>query len=245
MATETNTKPAPPLAFVDTETTHLDPRHGDAWEIAVILRREDGVDCEYLWQVRPDLTTADPEALTIGKFHERFTVPDGWDAIEIFPAGGPPLKSTLPEALFDIQEVLKGAVIVGSNPGFDVAFLTKLLHAHGRKLPWHYRPIDIATLAVGALYGKASEWTRKDCDATWYQKVTKAVGWPWKSYEVSRHVEVEPPAKAVAHTALGDARWARDVWDAVTIPDAFYAATDEQLARMAGEALSRMHGGQQ
>lgn len=232
------------IAFVDTETTHLDPRHGDAWEIAVIRRREDGVDCEYVWQVRPDLATADPEALKIGRFQERFAVPDGWDAVEFFPAGGPPLKSTLPEMLFDLQEALKDTVIVGSNPGFDIAFLTKLLQAHGRRLPWHYRPLDITTLAVGALYGRASEWTRKDCDAAWYGKVAKAVGWPWKSYAASRHVEVEPPAKDVAHTALGDARWARDVWDAVTIPDAFFAASDEQLADMAGEALSRMHRGQ-
>lgn len=244
MSTETTAKPAPPLAFVDCETTHLDPRRGNVWEIAVIRRRADGVDCEYLWQVRPDLTEADPEALAIGRYEERFAVPDDCDAIEVM-ASGPPLKSTLPEILFDLQDALKDAVIVGSNPGFDVAFLTKLLQAHSRKLPWHYRPIDITTLAVGALYGRASEWTRKDCDATWYSKVTKAVGWPWKSYEASRHVEVEPPAKDVAHTALGDARWARDVWDAVTVPDVFYAASDEQLARMAGEALSRTHGGQQ
>jgi DNA polymerase III epsilon subunit-like protein len=232
------------IAFVDTETTHLDPRRGDVWEIAVIRRREDGVDCEYVWQIRPDLTTADPESLKIGRFEERFAVPDGVDAIEIL-ASGPPLKLTLPEMLFDLQDALRDAVIVGSNPGFDVAFLTKLLHAHDRKLPWHYRPVDVATLAVGALYGRAREWTRKDCDAAWYKKVAKAVGWPWKSYEASRHVDVEPPAKDVAHTALGDARWARDVWDSVTIPDAFYAASDEQLAQMAGEALSRTHGGQQ
>lgn len=244
MSTESIMKLTTPLAFVDCETTHLDPRHGDAWEIAVIRRREDGVDVEYVWQVRPDLTTADPEALKIGRFEERFAVPDGWDTIEFIPSGGAPFRSLIPEMLFDLQEALSGAVISGSNPGFDVAFLTKLLQAHGRKLPWHYRPIDITTLAVGALYGRASEWTRKDCDASWYGKVAKAVGWPWKSYDVSRHVEVEPPAKEVAHTALGDARWARDVWDAVTVPDAFYTASDEQLARMAGEALSRTHGGQ-
>jgi DNA polymerase III epsilon subunit-like protein len=191
------------IAFVDTETTHLDPRRGVAWEIAVIRRREDGVDCEYLWQVRPDLTNADPEALAVGKFHDRFAIPDGWDAIEFFPAGGPPLRSTLPEMLFDLQDALKGAVVVGSNPGFDIAFLTKLLHAHGRKLPWHYRPIDVATLAAGFMWAHEPELMAKDPN-------------PISSRWLSRQVGVEPPGDGVAHTALGDARWARDVFDAVT-----------------------------
>lgn len=212
MSNSSTTKQPPPLAFVDCETTHLDLRHGDAWEIAVIRRREDGVDCEYVWQVRPDLTTADPEALKIGRFEERFAVPDGWDAIEFFPAGGPPLKSTLPEMLFDLQDALSGAVIVGSNPGFDVTFLTKLLHAHGRKLPWHYRPVDIATLAAGFRYGQAASGAYGG-DFAFRADYPQL---PYKSYELSRAVGVEPPAKDVAHTALGDAAWARDVYDAVT-----------------------------
>lgn len=191
-----------PIAFVDTETTHLDPRHGGAWEIAVIRRREDGVDAEYLWQVRPDLTTADPESLGIGRFQERFAVPDGWDAIECF-ASGPPMKLTLSEMLFDLQDALDGAVLVGSNPGFDVAFLSKLLQAHNRKMPWHYRPIDVATLAAGYMWALEPELMARD---------PKPISSRW----LSRQVGVEPPGDGVAHTALGDARWARDVFDAVT-----------------------------
>lgn len=198
------------LAFVDTETTHLDPRHGDAWEIAVIRRREDGVDTEYLWQIRPDLATADPVSLKIGKFRERFAVPDGWDAIKFIPSG-PPMRSLLPAMLFDLQEALSGAVIVGSNPGFDVAFLTKLLQRHGRKLPWHYRPIDIATLAAGYEHGKAASNPGGD-----YLFPADFPQHPYKSYDLSRAVGVEPPTAEAAHTALGDARWARDVHDAIT-----------------------------
>ena len=219
-------KPPAPLAFVDTETTGLDPFLHDAWEIAVILRK-DGHDEEHVFHIEPDLTNADPKALEIGRYHERTSAAD-WKWHNRAAATG------------IIWALLDGAVLIGSNPGFDAAFLTKLFGRVAMEpRPWHYRPIDVATLAVGALYGRASEWTRKDCDAAWYDKVSKAVGWPWKSYEASRHVEVEPPAKEVAHTALGDARWARDVYDAVTIPDAFYAASDDQLARMASEALSK------
>lgn len=242
MSTNSPAKAPRPLAFIDTETTHLDPRHGDAWEIAVIRRREDGVDTEYVWQVRPDLTTADPESLAIGKFHERFAIPDDWDAIEAIPSG-PPMRSKLPEMLFDLQEALSGAVLVGSNPGFDVAFLSKLLWAHGRKLPWRYRPVDIATMAVGHLYGQAYTLTKQQCDAEFYGRADRLLEDGWKSYELSRLMGIEPPKPDVAHTALGDARWARDVYDAITKADAFYTATDEQLAEMAGQALS--HGGQQ
>lgn len=211
MSTTDAANQPPPLAFVDCETTHLDPRYGDAWEIAVIRRRTDGVDVEYVWQVRPNLDSADPEALNIGRFQERFAVPDGWDAIEFFPAGGPPFRSLIPEMLFDLQEALSGAVVIGSNPGFDITFLTKLLQAHGRKLPWHYRPVDIATLAAGYRFGQAASGAYGGDFA--FQADYPQM--PFKSYELSRAVGVEPPAKEVAHTALGDACWARDVYDAV------------------------------
>jgi hypothetical protein len=97
---------------------------------------------------------------------------------------------------------------------------------------------------VGSLYGRAAERTRADCDATWYGKIGHAIGWPWRSHNVSRYVQVEPPAPDFRHTALADARWVRDLWDQITVPDAFFAASDEQLAAMAGDALSRLHGRQ-
>lgn len=230
MSTNSPAKQPPPLAFIDTETVGLDPFLHDAWEYAVILRR-DGVDTEYEFRIRPDLTNADPKALEINRYHERTSAEDWhWDDRRAAAAR--------------LYSLLNGAVIVGSNPAFDAEMLTHLFgRYYENPRPWHYRTIDVTTLAAGALYGRASEWTRKDGDASWYGKVAGAIGWPWKSYEVSRHVEVDPPAKDVAHTALGDARWARDVFDAVTVPDAFYTASDEQLAGMAADALSRMHGG--
>lgn len=189
------------LAFVDTETTGLDPTRHDAWEIAVIRRDPDGTETENLWQIRVPLESADPEALKIGRYEERFIVHDEWAAALVAPTGKRILNLTLPEMLFDLQDALSGAVIVGSNPGFDVAFLTPLLRRHNRRLTWHYRPVDVATLAAGYLHGAG----RADLPTV-----------PYSSRGLSLAVGVEPPGDDTAHTALGDARWARDVYDAVT-----------------------------
>lgn len=219
------------LAFVDTETTGLDPFVHDAWEIAVIARDGDQADAEHVWRIEPDLTNADPKSLEINRYHERTSAP-GWKWDD---------RQT---AARDLYALLDGGVIVGSNPAFDAEMLTHLFgRYYANPRPWHYRTVDVATLAVGLSYGKAEAATKRDCDASWYDKVEEYIGFPWKSYRASEAIGIRRPADDVAHTAMGDARWARDVWDEVTVPDAFYAASDEQLAGMASEALRNMHGG--
>ncbi|MYZ37504.1 MULTISPECIES: hypothetical protein [unclassified Streptomyces] len=200
------------IAFVDTETTHLDSALGDAWEVAVILREFDDnepTDTEYVWQIRPNLATADREALEIGRYLERFAVPPHAEAAFTGYEDGPIVPMTRFQAVSAILSVLSGAVMVGSNPGFDDRFLRKLLGPGAAQ--WHYRPLDIATLAAGFQYGQAS-----------VPHATGAVlqrddlpGMPLSSRGLSRRMGVEPPG-ADGHQALVDARWARDVYDAVT-----------------------------
>ncbi|MFJ1964863.1 3'-5' exonuclease family protein [Streptomyces massasporeus] len=225
-----NHKPPRILAFVDTRTTGLEPWLHDAWEIAVILRA-DGQDDEHTFRIKPDLANADPQALTLGRYHERTAHPE-WTWSDPHTAAA------------HLHQVLDGAVLIGNTPSFHAEMLTHLLGRYfDQARPWHYRTEDIATFAAGSLYGRAAERTRRDCDATWYGRVSRALGWPWVSHDVSRLVQVEPPASDVAHTALADARWIRDVWDQITMPSAIFAASDEQLAAMVGDALSRLHGG--
>lgn len=233
------------LAFVDTETTGLDVRRHDAWEIAVILRGPADQDTELLFQVRTSLHNADPKALEIGGHAERFWVPDGSFAVSL-PTKNTAVVTPLTERelMTQLMDTLDTAVLVGSNPAFDDRFLSKLFHGAGVEPGWHYRTVDVATLAAGHLYGQAHALTKQHCDASYYGRVDEMLKDGWKSRELSRLMGVEPPRPGVAHTALGDARWARDVYDAVTQADAFYTASDEQLAEMAGQALRTMHGGE-
>lgn len=184
------------LVFLDTETTGLDPRTHQIWEIGVILRDEYGLETEALWQIRPDLATADPKGLEIGRFHERFKVPEGVDAVQVDSDGGL-WKLALHEMLHDFQDVVRGAHLIGAVPSFDDAFLKALLQPRDRRIGWHYHLCDVENLAVGYLAAKGEPLSP-----------------PWDSEVLSAKLGVDP-SRYERHTALGDARWARDVYDAV------------------------------
>ena len=76
--------------------------------------------------------------------------------------------------------------------------LTLLLERHDRTWPAHYHLIDVENLAVGYLAGDDH----------------LVVAPPWDSDMVSRLVDVEPTTTE-RHTAMGDARWARAIYDRV------------------------------
>ncbi|MFJ8054923.1 hypothetical protein [Streptomyces sp. NPDC096142] len=188
-----------PLAFIDCETTHLSAELGDAWEVGIVLREfedDQHTDTEYVWQIRPRLATADPKALEVGRYLERFAVPPHAEAAFTAHESGHVTPMTRAEAVTAIVNVLSGAVLIGSNPGFDERFLRKLVGPGGAQ--WHYRPYDIVQLAAAKIGAQ------------------QAGSLPWSSYVLSRAIGVEPPGPGAAHTALGDARWARDVHDAAT-----------------------------
>lgn len=210
MSTESTTKRVAPLAFVDCETTGLDPNNHSMWELAVI-RRENGIDTEHLWQLRLakwELDQADPKALEINGYRERLALPDDYEAGEMLHSCGTPHPIKRGELRSELSALLDGAVLVGSNPDFDASFLRMFLDAK----PWHYRTVDIATLAAGYRFGQRDSGAYGG-DFTFDGDLPSQ---PFSSRGLSQAVGVDPPAAGVAHTALGDARWARDVYDAVT-----------------------------
>ncbi|GAA4929064.1 hypothetical protein GCM10023224_05610 [Streptomonospora halophila] len=194
-----------PLAFLDTETTGLDPDLHDVWEIGLILQRPFMDDVEAAWMIRPDLTHADPKALEISRFYHRFySFGDGRDD----PVGAGRLTHGDPDVVHQpvdaaevahaLAELLAGAVIVGVNPAFDVAFLSRWMRRHGHVWTAHYRTIDVTTLGLGHLILDCPDYPVR--------------GMVPSSETVSTMLDIEP-AGYERHTALGDARWAKAQYD--------------------------------
>lgn len=184
-----------PIVFMDTETTGL-LLTDDIWEFAAIRVNPDGseeVMC-LLIEHDPAKAAALPEPFR-ADHDARFR---------------PEFATTRARAAERIVEILRPgedgarAHVVGAVPNFDTERIEQLLAHHlevgpNNQAPWHYHLIDVETLAVGYLAAKGM-----------YASL------PWDSDEISRALGVDPPGEGVRHTAMGDVRWARAVYDAIT-----------------------------
>lgn len=186
-----------PLVFLDIETTGLS-LDADIWEFAGIRRDPDGTEIELHLFIEhdedkcrhlPESFRADHLARFPGHHQEERKRRAAHRIFDFLCSDGEPVH------------------VVGAVPNFDTERISRLLRAeigpHVRD-PWHYHLIDVESLAVGYLAANA-RFTGDPVD-------TPAP--PWNSDELSRAIGVEPPTTE-RHTAMGDARWARDIYDQV------------------------------
>jgi hypothetical protein len=114
------------LCFIDTETTGLDARIHQPYEVC--FWRE-GKGKPVTLNLPHSLEFADSAALKIGGYHER-----GFSPYETNGAGE---RRVLIAAL-------TGVTLVGSNPAFDAAMLTRYIGAP----VWHHRMIDVSAAGM-------------------------------------------------------------------------------------------------
>lgn len=179
------------IAFLDTETTGLSPRYNEIMEVAYITRELKDPDKGDVCGFVPDQEThfslyfdpqrADMKALEVNRYYARQRELeairlDQWHAVE------------------KMVRDLRGVVIVGNNPQFDLRFIERFLINHGvsNPTPWNYHPVDLKALVMGHAPGSPQP--------------------PWRTGDVAEVVGV--PIPNGYHSALVDARWNRDVYDA-------------------------------
>lgn len=188
-----------PLAFVDCETTGLDPERHEIWEVAVVTRSWAWSDGEpwmteqaHEWFLPVDLGSADPISLKIGGFHARhphgydFEQPEG-DYLEVTP-----LRSFARQ----FADATRGCHLIGAVPSFDERRLGDLLRRNGACPDWHYHLVCVENMAYGFMLGREG----------------RAFPLPWDSSALTAAVGADPSQHA-KHTAMGDVRWAMDAWD--------------------------------
>lgn len=163
------------LCFIDTETTGLDARIHQPYEVSLWL--EDEAEPWTSW-LRHDLTHADQMALKVGHYWERgaYGAQDGGH-----------LSIQRPGSL---ALTLAGVTLVGSNPAFDAAMLTRYIGAP----VWHHRLINVAE---GGMW--TFGWDRPKGLADVANECRQ------RGYEIP-----EPD-----HTAEGDVRTTRAVYEAL------------------------------
>jgi DNA polymerase III epsilon subunit-like protein len=198
------------IVFCDTETTSLRPDRR-AWEIGLIAREPGKADVEHHWFVDArdlDLGNADVMSLSIGRFYERHPhyrldrESTGTDTQSEY------------DALRLVEAITRGVHLVGAVPNFDADVLGTRMRANGICPSWHYHLIDVEALAVGYFHGlnnhgHSSVTCAENCADG------RLPGLPWKSDDLSAALGITVSDED-RHTALGDAKWARAVYDAVT-----------------------------
>lgn len=177
------------LVFLDTETTSL-RNDRRAWDIGAITRYDGQPDEEQSWLI-------DSIDLDLGNADLMGLKIGKFYERHPYASGNISRTRVVGEqvALNAIERLTRGATIVGAVPNFDTEVLGNRMRANGICPSWHYHLIDVETLAAGALR-LPPPWN--------FDKVLAA-------YELTYD-------EADRHTALGDARMVRDLYDAVFNP---------------------------
>jgi DNA polymerase-3 subunit epsilon len=172
------------LAFIDLETTGLDPEKHEILEIGLVLARQTltpgrGSQVELIeeveWKVKPEhIETAEPEALRINRYNEA-----DW----LF-------ASSLQQVIEALAEKTNDAIMIAQNVTFDWGFLERAFRRTGVQNKMHYHRLDLLSMAYAKLYHS--------------EKLTK--------FNLASLAEYFGLKNERAHTALADTRVTYEVY---------------------------------
>lgn len=174
------------IVFVDTECTGLRP--GDEiWEFAGLRRYLDGSSSWLHMLIEHD------------EMRAATGLPEPFRSQYLARRGSPEERWPRKRAAIAIAEFLSGdAVMVGAVPTFDSLHLTMLLRQYGILAPHLYAVIDVEALAAGSL-----------------TRAGRRVRIPLNGEQLSRDLGVDP-SRYERHTAVGDVKWVRALYDRIT-----------------------------
>lgn len=203
------------LAFIDCETTGLDPERHALWEIGLITATG-----SYRWVLEltsEELGQADSTSLAVGRYYERSTkaLMDYEErfknkfasSLEYTTDNTPDSRRRAAQENNVIRQRSRSSLaafiaweigtshLVGAVPSFDARFVGDFLRAHKFPPSWHYHLVDVETLAAGKLCWEP----------------------PWKSKDLYAALGIDL-SKFEEHTAFDDAALAEVVYRAVMSP---------------------------
>lgn len=172
------------LAFIDVETTGMDPEKHEIIEIACLVASQNLGDDgkpqfqvleEFDFKVKPaHIETAESEALLVNRYNEM----DWLFAVD------------LPKALEDLSRRTEGAIMVAQNVAFDFQFLNKAFSQTGIENKMHFYKLDLISIAFAKLY--------KD------ERVTK-----YNLWALAEHFGL---SNEKAHSAMADVRMTFEIY---------------------------------
>ncbi|MEX0918853.1 MAG: 3'-5' exonuclease [Candidatus Paceibacterota bacterium] len=134
------------LAFIDVETTGLDPLRHEIIELGcVVVEQKDRpgrgpeliIKDELEYKIKPqNIEVADPQALRINGYNE-----GDW----LFAAD-------LPQVMTDFADKVRSATFVAHNVAFDWPFIEQAFRKAEIANPMHYAKLDTVSIAFARLY---------------------------------------------------------------------------------------------
>ncbi len=134
------------LAFVDVETTGLNPDIHEIIELGCVIVSQEGVGSgkpsfkiigEIDIKIKPEhIENADPVALRVNGYDEADWV----------------FAYSLREAMITLSEKAGDAIMVGHNVSFDAGFIEKAFRTTGIENKLHYHKLDTISIAFAKLH---------------------------------------------------------------------------------------------